>query len=224
MNTRGNQIRSLLAMTGADLSGIDKSFKANEQGDYSGNRLRANSQLIENADYQIRQRMGMIPVSQPAQQPTMAMQYPIYQEQPFNPVMNFQPVISKPSREERLNKLLGKTQVQQVPVQQVHSDDYMMIRDAVKEALEPVVEHLEDIAILNGILVQRLEKLIKTVDPSASFDENDVKSSEETSSFQGNLPEMEQQMEIYDPEVSMSLTDDEEEPVEVPTKKKRKTK
>lgn len=213
----GQGVRSLLAMAGGDLRLIDKSYKENEQGDYSGNRNRANINAVENADYNIRQRLGMV---QPQHQfqPQPMMNYPIYPEQNMQ-FMNYQPAPPKPSREERINKLLGKNSV---PVQQAvvpPSDEYAMIVEAVKEALIPVTEQLEDIAVLNGLLVQRLEKLIKVVDPAVNFDEAvEVQGP----SFQSEEPQMEQQMEVYDPEVSMSLTDDEEDALKAPVKKKRK--
>lgn len=214
----GQGVRSLLAMAGGDLRLIDKSYKENEQGDYSGNRNRANINAVENADYSIRQRLGMVqPQSQ--FQPQLMMNYPIYPEQNIQ-FMNYQPAPPKPSREERINKLLGKNST---PVQQVvvpPSDEYAMIVEAVKEALISVTEQLEDIAVLNGLLVQRLEKLINVVDPAVNFDEAaDIQGP----SFQSEEPQMEQQMEVYDPEVSMSLTDDEEDVPKAPVKKKRKT-
>lgn len=215
----GQGVRSLLAMAGGDLRLIDKSYKENEQGDYSGNRNRANINTVENADYSIRQRLGMVQSQpQPQFQPQPMINYPIYPEQNMQ-FMNYQPTSSKPSREERINKLLGKNSasVQQVAVPP--SDEYAMIVEAVKEALIPVTEQLEDIAVLNGLLVQRLEKLIKVVDPTVNFDEA---ANVQESSFQSEEPQMEQQMEVYDPEVSMSLTDDEEDAPKAPVKKKYK--
>lgn len=212
----GQGVRSLLAMAGGDLRLIDKSYKENEQGDYSGNRNRANINSVENADYSIRQRLGMV---QPQFQLQPMMNYPIYPEQNMQ-FMNYQLASPKPSREERINKLLGKnsTAVQQVATPP--SDEYAMIVEAVKEALIPVTEQLEDIAVLNGLLVQRLEKLINVVDPTVNFDEvADVQGS----SFQNEESQMEQPMEVYDPEVSMSLTDDEEDIPKAQVKKKRKT-
>lgn len=214
----GQGVRSLLAMAGGDLRLIDKSYKENEQGDYFGNRNRANINAVENADYSIRQRLGMVQ-PQPQFQPQPMMNYPIYPEQNMQ-FMNYQPVSPKPSREERINKLLGKNSA---PVQQVAvppSDEYAMIVEAVKEALVPVTEQLEDIAVLNGLLVQRLEKLINVVDPTVNFDEA---ANVQGLSFQSEESQMEQQMEVYDPEVSMSLTDDEEDTPKAPVKKKRKT-
>lgn len=207
----------MLAMAGGDLRLIDKSYKENEQGDYSGNRNRANINAVENADYTIRQRLGMVH-SQPQFQSQPMMNYPIYPEQNVQ-FMNHQVVPNRPSREERINKLLGKNPL---PVQQPvapSNDEYTMIVEAVKEALIPVTEQLEDIAVLNGLLVQRLEKLINVVDPSVNFDEAaDV----QEPSFQSEESQMEQPMEVYDPEVSMSLIDDEEDTPKAPDKKKRK--
>ena len=214
----GQGVRSLLAMAGGDLRLIDKSYKENEQGDYSGNRNRANINAVENADYSIRQRLGMVQ-PQPQFQPQLMINYPIYPEQNMQ-FMNYQPTSPKPSREERINKLLGKNSA---PVQQVAvppSDEYAIIVEAVKEALIPVTEQLEDIAVLNGLLVQRLEKLINVVDPTVNFDEA---ANVQGLSFQSEESQMEQQMEVYDPEVSMSLTDDEEDTPKAPVKKKRKT-
>lgn len=213
----GQGVRSLLAMAGGDLRLIDKSYKENEQGDYSGNRNRANINSVENADYSIRQRLGMIQ-PQLQFQPQPMMNYPMYPEQNMQ-FMNYQPAPSRPSREERINKLLGKNSLPPQQPVAPPSDEYAMIVEAVKEALIPVTEQLEDIAVLNGLLVQRLEKLINVVDPSVNFDES---TNVQESSFQNEEPQMEQPLEVYDPEVSMSLTDDEEDAPKAPVKKKRK--
>ena len=204
--------RALLAFAGADLSNIDKSFNGDAYyGDRLGYRQTVNGS-IEAADQSIMRRMTPTYIQQPAPQYEM----PIIQQ----PQMNYQPVIYQPkiSREERINKLLGKTTPQPTQPIVVQTNDYIQTVNAVKEALEPVTEQLEDIAVLIGLMVQRLEQLIKVVDADAIPEDN----------IQGGQPfqideELEPEaMEVYDPEVSMSVLDDEEEAVQEVPKKKRK--
>ena len=95
--------RALLAFAGADLSNIDKSFSGDAYyGDRQGYRQTVNGS-IEAADQSIMRRMTPTYIQQPVPQ----YETPIIQQ----PQMNYQPVISQPkiSREERINKLLGKT-------------------------------------------------------------------------------------------------------------------
>lgn len=202
---------------GAEHSDIDKSFQGEyKYGDSTGNRTSALT-TIEYADEQMKRRLGM--------------SQPIAESYNMNPIMNqpfyipqqvVQPVVQQPkvSREDRLNKLLGKT-VQSQPAQVVQNDQHLQLIAAIKEALEPVTEQLEDIAILNGLLVQRIEKLIKVVDPDAVLDDNNIQPPE-VSFQEPNEEESFEPMEVYNPEVTMSLTDDEEAPVVTQTKKKRK--
>lgn len=205
--------RALLAFAGADLSNIDKSFNGDAYyGDRQGYRQTVNGS-IEAADRSIMQRITPTYTQQPAPQ----YETPIIQQ----PQMNYQPVISQPktSREERINKLLGKTTPQPVQPVVVQTDDYTQTVNAVKEALEPVTEQLEDIAVLIGLMVQRLEQLIKVVDTEAIPEEV----IQEGQPFQvDEEPELEP-MEVYNPDVSMSVLDDEEETVQEVPKKKRKT-
>ena len=212
-----NKVRSFLAAMGAEHSDIDKSFQGEyKYGDSTGNRTSALT-TIEYADEQMKRRLGM--------------SQPIAESYNMNPIMNqpfyipqqvVQPVVQQPkvSREDRLNKLLGKT-VQSQPAQVVQNDQHLQLIAAIKEALEPVTEQLEDIAILNGLLVQRIEKLIKVVDPDAVLDDNNIQPPE-VSFQEPNEEESFEPMEVYNPEVTMSLTDDEEAPVVTQTKKKRK--
>lgn len=204
--------RALLAFAGADLSSIDKSFNGDAYyGDRSGYRQTVNGS-IEAADQSIMRRMTPTYIQQPVPQ----YETPIIQQ----PQMNYQPVISQPktSREERINKLLGKTAPQPTQPVVVQTDDYTQTVNAVKEALEPVTEQLEDIAVLIGLMVQRLEQLIKVVDSDAIPEEV----IQEGQPFQIDEEPEPEPMEVYNPEVSMSVLDDEEETVQEVPKKKRK--
>ena len=203
-----------MAFAGADLSSIDKSFNGDAYyGDRQGYRQTVNDS-IEAADRSIMQRITPTYTQQPVPQ----YEVPII-KQP-QPQMNYQPVISQPkiSREERINKLLGKTAPQPVQPVVVHSDDYTQTVNAVKEALEPVTEQLEDIAVLIGLMVQRLEQLIKVVDAEAIPEEV----IQEGQPFQIDEESEPEPMDVYNPEVSMSVLDDEEEAVQETPKKKRK--
>jgi hypothetical protein len=204
--------RALLAFAGADLSNIDKSFSGDAYyGDRSGYRQTVNGS-IEAADQSIMRRITPTYIQQPAPQ----YETPIIQQ----PQMNYQPVISQPkiSREERINKLLGKTTPQPTQPVVVQTDDYTQTVNAVKEALEPVTEQLEDIAVLIGLMVQRLEQLIKVVDADAIPEEV----IQESQPFQIDEELEPEAMEVYDPEVSMSILNDEEDAVQETPKKKRK--
>jgi hypothetical protein len=123
------------------------------------------------------------------------------------------------SREDRINKLLGRT-VQQKP--QVISDDRsILITKAVQDAIEPINESLEDMSVLLGLVVQRLEQLIKVVDPEG-YPEDTVEHQQNTDTFQGE-EEIPEPMEVYTPDVSMSVIDDEEK-APSPSRKKKKNK
>ncbi len=198
-----NSVRNFLAAMGSDLSNIDKSFKVNDYGD--GGRNRQNAYDIEMADQSIRRRLGF-------SQPEFIQQAPqiIYNQTPFledtyNIPTNQEEM--KPTREERINKLLGKNTVAN------NNIENQSLVNTFKKALEPISEQLEDIAVLNGLIVQRLEELIKIVDGDNS---QPINMPEE-----GFQVENEESMEVYNPEVSMSLIDDEEE---VPATKNRRKK
>ena len=215
--------RALLAFAGANLSSIDKSFNGEAYyGDRTGYRQTANS--VEAADLSIQRRM----------KPSYTPEPIFYNQQSPEPQtiqpsqVNYQPMHSTPkiSREERINKLLGKSAPeQQMPVV-IQTDEYVQTVNAVKEALEPVTEQLEDIAVLIGIMVQRLEQLIKIVDSDAVSQEEPVgmvnEVMAESQPFHLDYPENDEPMEVYDPEVSMSVLDDEENTVQEALKKKRK--
>ena len=211
-----NKIRNLLALTGADLKNIDNSFAGDYRyGDSTGNRMVVSNSL-DNADYMMRNRLGI------NQQPQAQEFYqPQYVSQPVTqPIPQTVPQMYTPppvSREDRINKLLGKS-TQPIIQQPVMADEHVMLVNALKEALKPLSEQLEDVAILNGLMVQRLEKLIKIVDPDANVEEHQEP-------FQTlNMPEPESELpdnfEVYNPEVTMSVTED--ETPSVPTQAKRK--
>ena len=210
-----NKIRNLLALTGADLKSIDNSFAGDYRyGDSTGNRMVASNSL-DNADYMMKNRLGLNTQTRIQekyyQQPVQYIPQPV--SQPI-PQMYTPP---PPSREDRLNKLLGKS-TQPIVQQAVISDDHALLVSALKEALMPLTEQLEDIAILNGLMVQRLEKLIKVVDPNVDFDASDD-NFQSTENFEQDS-ELPDNLEVYNPEVTMSVTED--ETASVPTQAKRK--
>jgi hypothetical protein len=56
-----NKIRNLLALTGADLKNIDNSFAGDYRyGDSTGNRMVVSNSL-DNADYMMKNRLGLNP-------------------------------------------------------------------------------------------------------------------------------------------------------------------
>jgi hypothetical protein len=216
-----NKIRNLLALTGADLKNIDNSFAGDYRyGDSTGNRMVVSNSL-DNADYMMKNRLGMNP--QPRIQEEYMPQPVQYIPQPVSQPIPQMYTHQTPSREDRLNKLLGKS-TQPIVQQPVISDEHALLVSALKEALMPLTEQLEDIAILNGLMVQRLEKLIKVVDPNVDFDapEDNFQSSE---NFEQDS-ELPDNLEVYNPEVTMSVTEDETAsvPTQVKRKKTKKTK
>ena len=84
------------------------------------------------------------------------------------------------------------------------------------------MELLEDIAVVNGILVQRIEELIHLVDPNHQIEERDLTQttselSDNVDTFQEDIPEL----EVYDPGVPMSVLEDEDFKEEIKPKKKK---
>lgn len=218
------KVRNLLARVGSNLNNIDQSYNGDYRyGDSTGNRTVV-SKSLDNADYMIRNRLNLTqpePTPKMIQQPTFQPQYipaqptPVFFQQP-EPIQQM-----TPTREERLNKLLGKQPIIQQPVTPPVSDEHAQLVAAFSDALKPVVvafsdalksviEQLEDIAIINGILVQRIEKLIKVVDPDVSLEEEAAETFQEPTRIEDITPD--EPLEVYDPEVSMSVTDLEETP------------
>lgn len=216
-----NKIRNFLALTGADLNNIDKSFAGDYRyGDSTGNRTVAVNSL-EAGDSIMRGRLGLNP--QPNYQPQMNNYYPqqmVPQMHMPTPIqMAQEPVIS---REDRINKLIGKAPQVQPQAAPMQTPEHLQLIAALREVLKPVIEQLEDIAIINGLTVQRLETLIKEVNPDASFDNNPQA---EPMFQQPSSEEYEEgSVEVYNPEVSMSIMDDEDTAAEPQTKKKRNKK
>lgn len=214
-----NKIRNLLALTGANLKNIDNSFAGDYRyGDSTGNRTVVSNSL-DNADYMMKNRLGLNP------QPHIPQEYfqqPVqYMSQPVSQSMPQMYTHQTTSREDRLNKLLGKS-TQPVVQQPVISDEHALLVSAFREALAPLTEQLEDIAILNGLMVQRLEKLIKVVDPNVDFDApEDNFQSAENFEQDSELPD---NLEVYNPDVTMSVTEDETAPVPTQTKRKKTKK
>lgn len=212
-----DSVRNLLAYAGVGMNDIDGSFnEASRAGDSFG--FRATARNIKNVDDRIKKHFG---INQQYEEPSYNL--PNYQMENtsfmnFNPVQ-FEQKEPKMSREDRINKLLGRT-VQQKP-QVIPDDRSMLITKAVQDAIEPISESLEDMSVLLGLVVQRLEQLIKVVDPE-SYPEDTVEHQQNTDTFQGE-EEIPEPMEVYTPDVSMSIIDDEEK-APSPTRRKKKNK
>lgn len=193
-----NSVRNFLATMGADLKSIDNSFSRNDYGDSYGTRMNASN--IEQVDYNIRKTLNPA-IFQPSIHsissivPTQFINQPIFETQEM-----------KPTREERINKLIGKT------VSNVETNLNLPIVEAFKKALNPITEQLEDIAVLNGLIIQRLEQLINIV--------NDDNPQTQTFSENERFEDNSEPMEVYNPDVSMSFTEDNE--TESNTKKSKK--
>lgn len=183
-----NSVRNFLASMGADLKSIDNSFSRNDYGDSYGTRMNASN--IEQVDYNIRKTLNPAISQQSIHDissiaPTQFIRQPIFETQEM-----------KPTREERINKLIGKT------VSNVETNLDLPMVEAFKRALSPITEQLEDIAVLNGLIIQRLEQLINIV--------NDDNPQTQTFPENGGFEDNSEPMEVYNPDVSMSFTEDDE--------------
>lgn len=220
-------VRNLLAFAGDGLQTLDSSFVSNDYTGKNWNRMNE----IEHADSKIMRQLN--PQSQYEMQPNMYQQMPIYQQSTMyqQPTIYQQPYIEQPnnyqmmirntdiSREDRINRFLGKN----VQVNKTE-DNQMSLDKVIQKAIAPMEERLEDVSVLLGLVVQRLEQLINIVDDNPQQDENQEEYIANTAP-QNNFQEEEYtEMETYDPGVSMSLTEDEDEVKEqvVATKKRKK--
>lgn len=223
-----NDVRKMLAGMGAEIQGINRAFQAEDS--YG---TRASGSDIEAADAMMRRRLGM---SRPQPQPVYQnISQPMYQYpseetymQPSYDSMYFQEQYApQPSKSDRLNSYLGrKPKVVQQPVP-VTTPRVNEIKEGVSKAIAPLIETVEMLATLNGILVQRIEQLILTVDPDAVIEGvNDTSEKTELIHIDsGTFPEEPiAEMEVYDPEVSMSVIEDEDTPQEAKPKKKTNRK
>ena len=221
-----NDVRKMLAGMGAEIRGINNAFQAEDS--YG---TRASGRDIEAADAMMRHRLGMTkPQPQPIPQPMY--QYPVentYMQPPYEPQYYVEPPMIQTSKSDRLNNYLGRKPKSVAPQPPQMTPRIAEINEGVSKAIAPLLESVELLATLNGLLVQRIEQLILTVDPEAIIEGvNDT--SENTELIQNNpdtFPEEPiEEMEVYDPGVSMSVIDDEDTQQEVKPKKKtnRKTK
>ena len=124
------------------------------------------------------------------------------------------------SREDRINRFLGKTTTTN------KNNNSQSLDKVIQSAIAPMEERLEDMSVLLGLVVQRLEQLINIVDetPHYEYASQFQEGQGQQNSFQVE-EEMPVESEVFDPGVSMSLTDDEDEAPEViTTTKKRKKK
>ena len=218
-----NNIRKMLAGMGAEIRGINNAFQAEDS--YG---TRASGRDIEAADAMMRRRLGLN--RQQSQQ--MIPQYPsedFYMQPLYEQPYYQETYMPQQTKSDRLNNYLGRKPKPVVPQQPQMTPRIAEINEGVSKAIAPLLESVELLATLNGLLVQRIEQLILTVDPDAIIEGvNDT--SENTELIQNNpdtFPEEPiAEMEVYDPEVSMSVIDDEDTQQEVKPKKKtnRKTK
>ena len=208
---------------GAEIQGINRSFQTEDS--YG---TRASGRDIEAADAMMRRRLGLNR-QQPQQ---MIPQYPsedFYMQPLYEQPYYQETYMPQQTKSDRLNNYLGRKPKSVAPQQPQMTPRIAEINEGVSKAIAPLLESVELLATLNGLLVQRIEQLILTVDPDAIIEGvNDT--SENTELIQNNpdtFPEETiEEMEVYDPGVSMSVIDDEDTQQEVKPKKKtnRKTK
>ena len=122
------------------------------------------------------------------------------------------------TREDRISRFLGKKPT----VNKANNEQ--SLDKVIQSAIAPMEERLEDMSVLLGLVVQRLEQLINIVDETPHYEQpSSFQQEGQQISFQEE--DMPREMEVFDPEVSMSLTDDEDEVPQVDvTPKKRKKK
>lgn len=207
-----NKVRNLLAFAGGGMQSLDSSFTSDSYTGVSYNRMGE----IENGDNMIVNQFA--PQHHYPQQPPQQYYIPPVENQynnlvehhDNNRVMNKNNI----SREERINRFLGKA----TPSHQDMSNN--SLDKIIKNAISPIEDRLEDTSVLLGLVVQRLEQLINIVDDNPQYIEQ-----EQTTPPAFQEEETFPKMEVYDPEVSMVFTEDEEESkAQVNTTKKRKKK
>ena len=208
---------------GAEIRGINNAFQAEDS--YG---TRASGRDIEVADAMMRRRLGLNR-QQPQQ---MIPQYPsedFYMQPLYEQPYYQETYMPQQTKSDRLNNYLGRKPKSVTPQPPQVTPRIAEINEGVSKAIAPLLESVELLATLNGLLVQRIEQLILTVDPDAIIEGvNDT--SENTELIQNNSDTFPEEpiaeMEVYDPEVSMSVIDDEDTQQEVKPKKKtnRKTK
>lgn len=133
-----NSVRNLLASFGAEMKGLDNSFR----GDTYNKTYTANAYDIQAVDENIKRKFNIqVPKKEIYQEPIIQQQ--IYQE-------------PKMSVEDQAAKYLGRQPA--VKQEVVQKDNSLEV--TLNKALQPILEKLEVLAFLQGQMVQTLEKLI----------------------------------------------------------------
>lgn len=216
-----NKVRSLLAFAGGGMQTLDSTFITDNYTGKNWNRMGEiehsdniiTRQFIPQQQYQNPTSFqGQAHYAQPVQ----------YQQPPVEQVDNYQIMNRNTSisREDRINRFLGKTTTTN------KNNNSQSLDKVIQSAIAPMEERLEDMSVLLGLVVQRLEQLINIVDETPHYE---YASQFQEGQVQQNSFQVEEEMpvenEVFDPGVSMSLTDDEDEAPEViTTTKKRKKK
>lgn len=220
-----HNVRKMLAGMGAEIRSINNTF---QDSDPQGNRATGDD--IKFVDAAIRARLNeeYNPIQLPPVNQYLQEKQKIEEEfmMPYNSIYYQEQQVPQLSKSDRLNNYLGRTP-KQIVVEPTNSK-VLEISEGVSKAIAPLVETLEVLATLNGLLVQRLEQLILTVDPGAIIEgvNDTTENTEPAQNISDMFPENFQEMEVYDPEVSMSVLEEAENDKTVkPTKKtNRKTK
>lgn len=226
MNNNVNPVKNLLAFVGSGMQTLDSAYLPGDQRIRPQSRINeievANKKIIHNFSH---------PQPDPYDNSTpQFVQEPVYQ-QPVQPQYQYEEykipqTVTIPEhidnnvtmnwntdnhREDRINRFLGKT------AQPKPQDNPQSLDKVIAAALKPVEDRLEDISILTGLVVQRLEELINIVNDNPA-------PSEMTMPIESPEGETFQEVETFDPEVSMVLTKDEDQPQQKTTTTKKRNK
>lgn len=226
MNNNVNPVKNLLAFVGSGMQTLDSAYLPGDQRIHPRSRINeievANKKIIHNFSH---------PQPDLYDNPTpQFVQEPVYQ-QPVQPQYQYEEykipqTVTIPEhidnnvtmnwntdnhREDRINRFLGKT------AQPKPQDNPQGLDKVIAAALKPVEDRLEDISILTGLVVQRLEELINIVNDNPA-------PSEMTMPIESPEGETFQEVETFDPEVSMVLTKDEDQPQQKTTTTKKRNK
>lgn len=217
-----NKVRNLLAFAGGGMQSLDSTFVTDN---YTGKNWDRMGEIERGDNMIVRQFMPQQPPHQyltTIQEPTYYHHPSTYIQNPVEHSNNYQTMNKHISmtREDRISRFLGKS----TPAN--NDNKQQSLDKVIQTAIAPMEERLEDVSVLLGLVVQRLEQLINIVDDTPQY--------EQSSQFQHDdvqqIPFHEEEEStidapVFDPGVSMSLVEDENEAAQVaPVSKKRKKK
>lgn len=176
-----NLVRNLLASFGAEMKGLDNSFR----GDTYNKTYTANAYDIQAVDENIKRKFNIQAPKKEIYQEPIFYQEPIIQQQIYQE--------PKMSVEDQAAKYLGRQPA--VKQEVVQKDNSLEV--TLNNALQPILEKLEVLAFLQGQTVQTLEKLIVMV------------SDEPQQPVFEEIEEKYPEVEVYQPDVTTTMVEEE---------------